>query len=165
MILSSSIDTYDKLSRKAINMLKTLSAIHKRNSRKNFLHLGGICHPMGARKLFVNVDGKLHICERVDSCCEIGSVETWIEIERVNSILDRYIKFKFDKCHVCWAKQLCTLCYSAFAQNNEFVLHKELCESERDMIENALQLYVRILETRGENALSAMIGWLDEHSE
>ena len=49
---------------------------------KDFIHVPGICLP-GNRKLFVDCDGKYHMCEKVERSIPIGNVEDGLNIKKL----------------------------------------------------------------------------------
>lgn len=105
------------------------------------------CFP-GARKLFVDVDGKLHICERIDRHFPIGDVRSGFDIERMACVMNEFIDvMDSEVCRSCWAVQLCNICYSA-AKGGAFPPHAlfEECARYRKRTENTLQAHCTILD-------------------
>lgn len=112
-----------------------------------YIPLNGTCIP-GARKLYVDVDGKFYPCEKVRERLEIGSVEEGINIRKVMSLLEKYREISED-CRFCFAKDLCRICFALIASpENELSLHRkiEFCRRERQEIESALVTYAEIME-------------------
>jgi uncharacterized protein len=112
------------------------------------LRPNGCCIP-GSRRIFVSIDGTLHVCEKMDNCCQIGDVETWIDLPRVKKLCDEYINQSHD-CLSCWACRLCMKCFSNFIRNS--FLDKETasisseCRSTRDHLHKVLMGYFDIYE-------------------
>ena len=73
-------------------------------------HHSGPCIP-AARRLFVNADGKLYPCEKIDSdsSCLIGSLDQGIDIDKVEKMLN-IGKISEHECKSCWAIRFCTMC-------------------------------------------------------
>lgn len=100
----------------------------------------GQCIP-GTRRLFVSVDGKYFMCERVGEHLSIGDVDRGIDLQ---AILDFYREWEkhFSKCSSCWAVRICKKCF------NELHLNGELDESRREKFcDSALRRYELLLET------------------
>ena len=110
------------------------------------LPLNGCCIP-GGRRLFAAVDGTLHVCERTDNAYPIGTVDTWIEPERVRKLIDDYAAVGRD-CLDCWACRLCTECFSSFAKDGAFDLEhrRAICRSTQARLHNMLRRYYAMLE-------------------
>jgi len=100
----------------------------------------GTCIP-GQRKLFVDVDGRLFMCERVDRNVIIGSVDKGLCYEKIYNFLTKYEKF-FEDCKDCWAQRLCMKCYNSIKggellsiERKEQLCRNSLISIERDMID------------------------------
>jgi uncharacterized protein len=85
----------------------------------------GTCVP--GRKIFVDVEGSFHICERVPSNIPIGSVDRGLDFEKIAEILSNYFNH-LDKCSLCKAQKLCQKCYQSFATDKGFLCSSKLCE-------------------------------------
>lgn len=70
----------------------------------------GMCFP-GEAKLFVDVDGKFHICERIKSDLPIGDVENGIDYEKIRSIHRQWGDVIIqNRCWECFAWSFCGVC-------------------------------------------------------
>ncbi len=95
---------YDNLKR-TYKHLKATEGLPKK------IHPGGPCIP-GAQRLFVNVEGDLFPCERVNECSDImkiGSISTGFNLDKIRTLLN-VGKLSENKCKNCWAFRFCTLC-------------------------------------------------------
>jgi len=97
----------------------------------------GSCIP--GRKLFVDVDGNFHVCEKISYAFPVGNVEKGLDIERISKFIDNF-NDHMDKCPDCKVSRLCDHCYVHFAINKEFLYSSEVCKkiessTKRSLIE------------------------------
>jgi uncharacterized protein len=85
----------------------------------------GACVP--GRKLFVDVDGRFHACERINSSFPIGNVIDGLNYDKISNLMSEYIK-QMDKCQVCNIRRRCRQCYQKFATNTGFSRSSEVCK-------------------------------------
>lgn len=114
--------------------------------------LNGCCVP-GTRRLFVTVDGRFSVCEKIGYSPDIGNVEEGINLEKVKKYyVDDYIDKSIENCSNCWAVQLCSVCYARCYDKNglDMKRKKMLCESNRFTLYNALIRYHTLLEEHPE---------------
>lgn len=84
-------------------------------------HPGGPCVP-GLQRLFVNADGNLYPCERVNETSEImkiGTLDDGIDLEKVKYLLN-VGKVTEDACKKCWAFRFCTAC-AVYADEGDYL--------------------------------------------
>ncbi|MFH0994234.1 MAG: radical SAM protein [Pseudomonadota bacterium] len=129
---------------------KSLAKIKKRpvfSAPAETCHLNGCCLP-GVRKVFVDPDGQLKICERVHQTPYIGNINDGYDFPVVLNLIESYEKGCREKCLSCWAVRFCGLCFAhAFKTGQYNDESKEThCESERDSIEANLELFYYLLE-------------------
>jgi uncharacterized protein len=130
---------------------KKLATIFQRSIYKkptDKYHLNGCCLP-AVRKIFVSVDGELHLCERLPIAPSIGHVNSGVSIERVKDIyINEYGKKSLPFCASCWAIQLCHICYLHSFSNGMIDLNKKSknCIMARLSIEEDLQFFSKLLE-------------------
>jgi uncharacterized protein len=108
--------------------------------------LNGCCIP-GARRLFVTVEGELHVCERLDNGYPIGDVDQWIDNRLVEKIVADYIKMS-KECLECWACRLCSTCFAQLAVGGRFdrEFRKKECVAIRNRWHRMLVQYYSLLE-------------------
>jgi len=113
---------------------------------------------MGQRKVFVSVDGTLHICERINNTLPIGSVYTGFDISRICELRNEYSRLMNEEdCLTCPVVRFCPTCYATLAGEGEFSWQKKQarCKGIRKSFEKDLALFCRILEIEP-NALDYM---------
>lgn len=95
--------------------------------RNSFLiPYSGACIP--GRKLFVDIDGKFHVCERVNLTIPIGDVKEGLDFERISDLIKNYL-IHLDKCPTCDAKNLCGKCYQTFEREGHFCMASKICDN------------------------------------
>jgi len=116
----------------------------KRSRLPATMPLHGCCVP-GSRRLFVDVHGQYHICERVNRTIPIGDVAHGLDLERVRQIWDRYRDACRKSCLGCWALQYCPRCFVAVGKG-EFALDASECDRIRDAVASDMEDFCRIAE-------------------
>jgi uncharacterized protein len=107
-----------------------------------------MCFP-GKRKPFVAVDGKIHVCERINNTLPIGDVWSGFDIQKVTRLWNQFAELvDMEDCRTCWAVHFCPLCWRSVAGDGEFVLDLKTsqCESTRNHWARALHDYCRLQE-------------------
>lgn len=127
--------------------------IHKKITAKGIR--GGTYHPSGAciagaTRLFVNVDGKLFPCERINESCNafvLGNLDTGIELEKSEKLLN-IAKLTAESCKACWAGDFCNICAAGMEDGDELSAERRLgrCENVRKTCEVQLQEYCTLRE-------------------
>jgi len=106
------------------------------------------CFP-GKRKPFVDVEGNLHICERVDRTYPIGDVRSGFDVERVTALVNEYAALmNAEDCLNCWAFRFCDLCYAPLLKDGGLSSERKRaeCARIRDNAAFKLTTYCHILE-------------------
>jgi uncharacterized protein len=109
--------------------------------QNNILPFTSTCVP--GNKIFVDVNGTFHICERVSFGHPIGNVDEGLNFAKIVKLIDDYFNH-MDKCHECEIQHQCSYCFQHFMTKNGFEYSSKICENrEIDMKE----AFVSILET------------------
>lgn len=121
--------------------------IHRRCMKKhNKMHMNGCCVP-GQRRVFVEVNGNMHPCEKVGNKYPLGNVnEGGFDMNNVKSFLETYVNLSVDDCRECPAQNLCQLCFRA-AMKSGIMTHdrkKESCELYLKSFKQNLYNYILI---------------------
>jgi len=114
-----------------------------RNKMSNFT---GTCFP-GGERLFVDPNGKYHICEKINENFPIGDVDQGFDIKAIKKIITDWrgniIK---NKCWECEVYYICTECYVQ-SQKNGILQFTENCEEEqKNRVINTFKNYLNHLE-------------------
>lgn len=133
--------------------LRSLVRIHRREkiNESMYLSLNGICLP-GVQRLFVNSSGKFYMCEKVDYCFPIGSVQKGFSYKKIAKLLNTYKRVVEEKCKDCWARYFCSQCYFSIAGKGRMSLaYKDTyCDITRKRTEINLRTYLTIREKNPE---------------
>ncbi len=138
---------------------KSLILIHKRGvgQLKETSPSHGQCVP-GDRKCFVDTDGKLYMCERVQ-VKPIGDIYSGFDREAITSFLKSYSEFFRERCYGCWAIRLCGKCFNDLKINDQLSADRfdRLCRAIKWQTYDQLGFYCSIRE-KNENAFD----WADD---
>jgi len=107
-----------------------------------------MCFP-GKRRPYVTVDGKLHICERINNRFPIGNVYSGFDIPKITRLWNQFAKLMdTEDCRSCWAVRLCELCFASVGGDGEFLPHlkRSMCDSVRSAWAQTLYEYCRLQE-------------------
>jgi uncharacterized protein len=102
--------------------------------------MNGCCLP-AQKKIYVTVDGDMHVCERISSFAPtIGNVKNGVDIKAIKNVyLDEYSRISLPICADCWAIRLCKSCYIDVIKNGKMDIltkrsncfhHKISCEKD-----------------------------------
>lgn len=140
-------------------------AFRNRNdiSNKPFVPAGQ-CIP-GTQKIYVDIDGKLHICERVGDNNDIGSVNNKIDMGKINGSLNQFYNYSEAHCTNCFAKRLCGICLSSAIKSNRFNESKLKleCKNAREFLKRNIKSYVRIID-KNPDAFDNIPGFIRQKS-
>jgi uncharacterized protein len=139
---------------------KRLLYVHKRMMRETPVESEAISPSClaCARRLFVSVDGRLHVCERIGQELPVGDVRSGIDWESVSRIDRAFVDLmNGEDCRSCWAFRLCSACYAVLAEGNRLTAEakRNYCEGQRRSVAEALATYVAAAE-RDANVWSYM---------
>jgi hypothetical protein len=126
-------------------------SLHKRKiSRRCFApKLACSCIP-GAVRLYCSISGDYFPCEKVETTdsLKIGSVQSGIEMERVESMIQYLIETT--DCDRCSGKEFCSICPNQITENGRgercLDLIKNHCGNQTRHFTNRLTAYTQIME-------------------
>jgi uncharacterized protein len=107
------------------------------------------CKP-GLTKLFVDVDGKFHICENIPSSLEIGNIESGIDGGLCYEIIYQYLEVVGKNCLTCWAYILCPYCLKDFLSlsKNSFISKyaaSDKCIKSKKFLTDNFEKYLQLI--------------------
>ncbi len=97
-------------------------------------------------RLYIDVSGRFHVCEKINNTFPFGDVERGCDFERMAAIANEYMDVIKTHCSDCDARFLCGRCFLQFAGNGRFELDPEFCSQQRESIFNGLARYIRYKE-------------------
>lgn len=128
--------------------LVTIHARRRQNDRIiDISPSSGACIP--GKKLYVECNGDIQICEKVNGHNPIGDIWSGINEEKVAHIINKFGKLNYEHCSQCSISNLCQLCYIHFEDNNGFICEKDrniACSRYKEDIINDLVLYSSAME-------------------
>lgn len=107
----------------------------------------GSCVP--GRKIFVNIKGDYHMCERVPEKFPIGNVNEGLSFERIARIVNEYLYY-MDKCPECKIEKKCNKCFKHFISGNKFLHSSIICENIESNTKNTMSNVFDIAEIHSE---------------
>jgi uncharacterized protein len=126
-----------------------LLKIYRRPIQKGLsphISLNGCCLP-GTRRLYVDVHGRFHMCERMNRSQPIGDIETGIDRQRVEEIWNGYKAAVEEDCTGCWVQRFCSRCFTADgAEGFDQKLHRRQCASRMHSFSASLVDYCELTE-------------------
>jgi len=78
-------------------------------------------------KIFVDVNGDFHICEKIIATRPIGSVDEGLNFEKIRKFISDYLHH-MDKCASCKLRMACPFCYIHFMTDNGFLCSSDVCK-------------------------------------
>ena len=107
----------------------------------------GACRP-GARRVHVAPDGSLLPCERAGAGWRIGHVDRGLDAAAVRALRQALLDLLEDRCRTCWARRLCSLCFTAVRPELPRAEARELaartCAGVRRAAADSLDLYLAL---------------------
>jgi uncharacterized protein len=112
--------------------------------RPSIIPNSGSCVP--GEKLYVSIDGRIHMCEKINSDFFIGDVDNGLNYEKIVEIIKEYNEVFKTRCDYCNVSRFCNICFAQCCEENAFNKPVGECkEFERSIIEKMTK-YVSLLE-------------------
>lgn len=131
--------------------LKSVAVRDKRVMPQELM-LNGSCYP-GKKRIFIDVNGDYHPCERFGHRLKIGSVEKGIRQELVDEAIESFATIRNELCGECWAQRICSPCLQHAKDPEGEISVKGLsqtCEGKKRQLLIGLENYVELLESNSE---------------
>lgn len=105
----------------------------------------GTCVP--GEKIYVTIDGKFHICEKINSNYSIGDINNGLDYEKIGEIIDNYNRITKNRCEHCNVKRFCNICFSQCSTDKEY-FEKDLknCIITENNVKSTMTKYISLLE-------------------
>ncbi|MBV4431671.1 radical SAM protein [Clostridium tyrobutyricum] len=111
--------------------------------RDGCIKFTGSCIP--GQKIFVDTEGTLYPCEKVDRDFIIGNVKDGLNFSYILETIKEFNDF-FIECKDCPIHNVCQLCYCYLRKNGKFFKDKQLCNNIIDIFINRLSKTYSALE-------------------
>ena len=98
--------------------------------------------------MFISPEGEFFICEKVGYSFPIGDIISGLDVDKIYSVIDDYIKVSIPTCLDCWALRFCKSCFVKAQKGNSFNTQRKRdnCTLIKWSIDNALKLFSEIME-------------------
>jgi uncharacterized protein len=96
-------------------------------------------------KLFVDVNGNFHACEKINYQLPFGNVNEGINFELIRKLRNDYLNH-MDKCLNCRVSRRCSHCYLIFITNEGFLCSSEVCKDVEKAVKTELSESISIVE-------------------
>jgi uncharacterized protein len=122
----------------------------------------GICMP-GIKRLFVDVEGNLHLCERTNGKFSFGNIYDGFDVKKVFLLVNKYIEAA-DNCHNCWAVRFCSDCFLSAIKDGDFSRERKRvnCAMSRKKILSFMKAYIEILD-RNPKAFQEKLTYVEDN--
>lgn len=128
--------------------LKTIAVRDSREMPQELM-LNGSCYP-GKKRIFVDVDGNYHPCERFGHRLKIGSIKRGIQQKLVDEAIESFAQIRNELCGECWAQRLCTPCLQHTKDpEGEISLEglSNTCNGKRAQLLTGLENYIQLIQS------------------
>lgn len=102
-----------------------------------FMQYTGACIP--GVKLFIDCEGNIHLCEKMNDHFPIGHVYYGLNYETIASLINKYNQIVTKNCSKCSIKHMCGLCYNAFAGRGDIRYNPNICGDHVNNVVNAIE--------------------------
>ena len=90
------------------------------------IHYTGSCVP--GTKMFVDCEGAIHTCERINPHFSIGHISTGLDFNKIQKIITGYHENILKTCEKCVIKHICEQCYAIFGRKGILELDPAICK-------------------------------------
>lgn len=113
------------------------------NKKYGIIKYTGACVP--GSKIFVSVEGRFFLCEKVSHNRCYGNVQEGLYFEEIAQYVNELNQCS-NECIECKARNICTLCPSLYEDGLKKLFDNKICDNNRREIGNALKLAYDIFE-------------------
>ncbi len=97
-------------------------------------------------RIFIDTQGRLHACERINNSFSIGDIENGFDFPRMVNMVANYVRVVKEHCLNCSVRFLCERCFVIFSQDGRFNIPPGFCESRKKTIIDNLERYIQFKE-------------------
>jgi uncharacterized protein len=99
-------------------------------------------------RLFLDIEGKFHICESMNNRFPIGDVWQGFDFDRMVEISKQYGDIRKKYCTDCEIRYLCKPCYVVFAADGSLEMDTEYCSSAKRTVVMKLKRQIHFEEEK-----------------
>lgn len=110
--------------------------------RKQFTTLANTC--LFDSRLYIDVDGKFHVCEKINHKFPFGDVEEGVDFDRATQYINDFAAVNKKICNHCEIRFLCERCIATLASNGIFEPDQKLCDEMKIDAVKKLENYIKL---------------------
>lgn len=114
------------------------------NTSRNIIKCTGSCVP--GEKIFINVDGNMYPCEKVDQSMIIGDTKRGLDYSSIYRYMKEFDEKVTSSCENCSVQNVCSLCYQVLHNKKGFCKNEQYCIEMRDYYKEMLSQAVSLSE-------------------
>ncbi len=95
-------------------------------------------------RVFIDVEGHFHICEKGNSKFIIGDYENGYNYKKMVNIYHDFENILVERCSECDYKFFCNLCFASIENNGNFSFPENYCEGRKDFIKYSMERYIKL---------------------
>ncbi len=109
--------------------------------------MNGCCIP-GTKRLYIDTQGDMYACERINKSPKLGNILKGIDLELVlEKYYYEYSAKSIKYCCDCWAAKMCPVCYANRLDEDGILEDAHIyCEEMKEFLAKQFSLYHEILE-------------------
>ena len=138
----------EKLSGFELNFLNTIEDIEKQISATKWSTLAGTC--LFNARLYIDVEGRFHLCERINNNFPVGNVVDGPDFEKMNKMAIDFKEIVCRHCRNCEARHFCKICFAEAMGGEGFAITEQYCNQIKKNLQFRLEKYI---EFKKENLL------------
>lgn len=113
------------------------------NLKQGYIPYTGGCVP--GDKMFVDVNGKILVCEKLGEDFKIGDIKTGLDFNQIAKMVKEYNK-TIEKCKYCVIRNVCSFCYGSCGKKGVMEIESEKCRNAIEGFRQRLELCYSVLE-------------------
>ncbi|MGE5343593.1 MAG: radical SAM protein [Candidatus Omnitrophota bacterium] len=125
----------------------------------------GTCFPT-THKLFIDVDGSFHLCEKMNSHFPIGNVDTGLDYKMIQEILNNWnreiLKRRCWECDMWW---ICNFCFATQATRDSMGISEDECRLSAKATQQSFFEFLNLMEVEDEKNHSDRFSDIDRYLE
>lgn len=112
-------------------------------------------------KIYVTLDGNIHICEKMNFKFPIGNIYEGLNYDRMAE-MENVINNHWQKCSKCNYSRLCNICFAQIVNDDKMKIDESYCIARKNQVLNILKEYTEIMEVSPDNFDRFAAGYFDE---
>lgn len=149
-MVETALQSENLLDIKNKGIVDSLMTIHQRpltEMAAPAIPMNGCCIP-GTKRLYIDTQGDMYACERINKSPKLGNILKGIDLELVlEKYYYEYSAKSIKYCCDCWAAKMCPVCYANRMDEDGILEDAHIyCEEMKEFLAKQFSLYHEILE-------------------